>query len=88
MPEAVYDTDQASVTHYVNGELATREPLAEPGPGLLTIGNATIGNWSVPTPRRRRASVRNLNGRMDELIVFGQALDDQEIRRIYEVGRP
>ena len=36
----------------------------------------------------RGSSVRNLNGCMDELIVFGQALDDQEVRRIYEVGRP
>ena len=84
----VYDADQACVTHYVNGKLASREPLKEPASGLLTIGNATIGNWSVPTPRHRGSRVRNLNGCMDELIVFGQALDDQEIRRIYEVGRP
>ena len=84
----VYDTDQACVTHYVNGELAKSKPLKEPASGLLKIGNATIGNWSDPTSRQRGASVRNLNGCMDELIVFGQALDDQEIRRIYEVGRP
>jgi hypothetical protein len=76
------------VTHYVNGRPASRERLKEPSSGLRTIGDATIGNWSVPTPRHRASRVRNLNGCMDELIVFGQALDDQEIRRIYEVGRP
>jgi len=62
--------------------------LEELPSGLLEIGKATIGNWSVPTPRHRASRVRNLNGCMDELIVFGQALDDQEIRRIYQVGRP
>ena len=84
----VYDADQGCVTHYVNGELATREPLKEPSSGLLKIGKATIGNWSAPTPRHRGSRVRNLNGCIDELIVFGQALDDQEVRHIYEVGRP
>jgi len=84
---SVYDADRASVTHYVNGRLASREPLAEPASGLLEIGNATIGNWSDPTAQHRGSSVRNLNGCMDELIVFGQALDAQEINRIYEVGR-
>jgi len=84
----VYDAEKACVAHYVNGELATREPLTEPSSGLLTIGDATIGNWSAPTSRHRASRVRNLNGCMDELIVFGQALDDQEVRRIYEVGRP
>lgn len=84
----VHDTSQACVTHYVNGELTNRERLRRAADSLLTIGNATIGNWSVPTNRHRRSSVRNLNGCMDELIVFGEALDDEEVRRIYEVGRP
>jgi hypothetical protein len=84
----VYDADRSYVAHYVNGKLALREPLQVPASGLLTIGNATIGNWSAPTPQHRGSSIRNLNGCMDELIVFGQALDDQEIRHIYEVGRP
>ncbi|TWT84729.1 FecR protein [Planctomycetes bacterium CA13] len=84
----VYDTDQACVTHYVNGEPTVREPFQEPASGLLKIGNATIGNWSDPTPRHQASRVRNLNGCMDELIVFGQALGDSEVRRIYEVGRP
>ncbi|MFC1760839.1 LamG-like jellyroll fold domain-containing protein [Planctomycetota bacterium] len=85
----VYDADQACVKHYVNGELATRERLRKSRAGLLKIGRATIGNWSNPTIQHRYSSVvRNLNGCMDELIVFGQALDDQEVRRIYEGGRP
>lgn len=84
----VYDADQARVTHYVNGELAKREPLKQAADGLLTISNATIGNWSVPTARHRSSSVRNFNGCIDELIVFGEALNEQDVRRIYEIGRP
>lgn len=90
----VYDNDNSRVTHYVNGQLTAREPLREAASGLLKIGNATIGNWSLPSDRnprneaQRARRVRNFNGCMDELIVFGQALDDQEVRRIYEVGRP
>ncbi|TWU44238.1 FecR protein [Novipirellula aureliae] len=90
----VYDNSKSRVSHYVNGELASREALHEAASGLLTIGNATIGNWSLPVnstlknSERLRRQVRNFNGCMDELIVFGEALDDQEIRHIYEVGRP
>ena len=80
----VYDTSEARVTHYVNGETVERQRLEPFAGGRLKIGNATIGNWSG----RRAADVRNLNGCMDELIVFGAALNDLEVRRIYEVGRP
>lgn len=80
----VYDTDQERVTHYVNGEPAERQRLKRYATGMLNIGNATIGNWSG----RKASDVRNFNGCMDELIIFGEALDDQEVRLIYEVGRP
>ena len=80
----VYDSDEARVTHYVNGEPAERQRLRRFAAGMLRIGNATIGNWSG----RGASDVRNFNGCMDELIVFGVALDDQEVRRIYGIGRP
>ncbi|RMF95905.1 MAG: LamG domain-containing protein, partial [Planctomycetota bacterium] len=84
----VYDADRECVTHYVNGKPVKREPLKFAASGLLTIGNATIGNWSAPTSRHRDSRVRNLNGCIDELIVFGTVLNDQEIHHIYEIGRP
>lgn len=80
----VYDTDRARVSHFVNGEAAARQRIKPFADGSLEIGHATIGNWSG----RKAADVRNFNGCMDELIIFGEALDDQEVRRIYEVGRP
>lgn len=80
----VYDTDTSRVTHYVNGEPAAHQKLKRFADDVLKIGNATIGNWSG----RGASDVRNFNGCMDELIVFGEALDDQEVHRIYQVGRP
>lgn len=84
----VYDSAESQVTHFVNGQLATQEPLDAEASGLLRIGSAAIGNWGLPSARHRKSQVRNLNGRMDELIVFGEALDDAEVRLIYETGRP
>lgn len=84
----VYDNKESRVVHYVDGESVSQEPLQDNANGLLSIGNATIGNWSMAGAEHRASKVRNLNGRIDELIVFGQALDDQEIRDIYRVGRP
>ncbi|MEP3478199.1 MAG: LamG-like jellyroll fold domain-containing protein [Fuerstiella sp.] len=80
----VYDTEEARVSHYVNGQLAHRQGLKRYAVGKLKIGKATIGNWSG----RGASDVRNFNGCMDELIVFGEALNDEEIRGIYELGRP
>ena len=80
----VYDADEARVSHYVNGQLAQRQPLKQFAAGKLKIGTATIGNWSG----RKKADVRSFNGCMDELIVFGEALGEEEIHQIYEVGRP
>jgi len=84
----VYDADESVVRHYVNGEMVKRESLDETAAGLLKVGSATIGNWSAPTTRNRKLRVRNLNGCIDELIVFGEALDQQEVNRIYKLGRP
>ncbi len=80
----VYDNANSRVTHFVNGVPAHRQRLTRFASGSLKIGNASIGNWSG----RGASDVRNLNGCMDELIVFGEALDEQEVHRIYEVGRP
>ena len=85
----VYDARQNRVTHYVNGEPAKREPLKQAADGLLKIGKATIGNWSDQSRRHRKSSVRNFNGCIDELIVFGDRhLMIRKCSRIYEIGQP
>lgn len=80
----VYNSSNNTVSHYVNGIAAgaVRLPVAEP----LRIGTAEIGNWLKP----RKAGdepIRNLDGRIDEFVLFREALDAQEIQAIYEAGR-
>ncbi len=82
----VVDTESSDVRHYVDGSLAGWESLGESNGALLTIGSAAIGNWGRPTDRHK-VKIRNLNGRLDELIVFGEALTDAEVRLLHAAGR-
>jgi len=61
-----------------------REKLVEE----TRIGTASIGNWSVPTQPDSRFAIRNLNGCMDEFALFADALTDDEIKEIYDNGKP
>lgn len=85
----VYDVGGSSVTHYLNGDVlckdeVPREKLVEE----TRIGTASIGNWSVPTQPDSRFAIRNLNGCMDEFALFADALTDDEIKEIYDNGKP
>ena len=54
----------------------------------LRIGPAEIGNWGQPLRRTPWFAVRNLNGTIDELAIFNAALSANEIRQLYEQGKP
>jgi hypothetical protein len=83
---SVYDSEARMFKHYVNGrEVAARELGYEPVPILL--GSVEIGNWGIPS-RGNKVPVRNLNGRMDEFLLFHQALGAQEIETLYQAGKP
>jgi hypothetical protein len=54
----------------------------------VTIGAASIGNWSDPRYRKDpEFVVRNLNGAIDEFAIFSEALDSGEVRKLYESGK-
>lgn len=82
----VYDRDAGQVTHFVNGEVLARLPIQE-STVPLTLGDTEIGNWGTP-PTYSPQKIRNLNGRIDELVLFGAALSDNEVRELYESGKP
>lgn len=85
----VYDVDAALVTHYLNGDvLGTFQIPHEKLVEETRIGTASIGNWSVPTQPDSRFAIRNLNGSMDEFALFADALTDDEIKEIYDNGKP
>ncbi|MFT4547527.1 MAG: hypothetical protein ACI9UA_006263 [Pseudoalteromonas tetraodonis] len=79
------DHEAQKVSHFLNGEVVSTQPLkSELKPA---IGSAQIGNWNAP---RESGSypVRNLNGRMDEFLIYDRAIGAEEIRKIYEIGAP
>ncbi|MEM8734378.1 MAG: LamG-like jellyroll fold domain-containing protein [Planctomycetota bacterium] len=84
-----YDVENATTTHYLNGQPLSSEKI--PAKQLVPetrIGLASIGNWSAPTRDTEEFAIRNLNGRMDEIMVFSAALSATEINEIYQHGKP
>lgn len=90
MIATVHDLDANAVTHYINGEPVSTEAIpAKDRVETIRIGAASIGNWSEPAYRKGpEFAVRNLNGSMDEFILFKAALSSEEIAKIYRNGKP
>ncbi|TWT75027.1 LamG-like jellyroll fold domain-containing protein [Allorhodopirellula solitaria] len=86
---AVYDPAERRVTQYVNGQQVSSEPIQEKFfVDRLRIGPAEIGNWGQPFRKTPWFSVRNLNGTIDELVIYNAALSEEEIQSLYEKGKP
>ncbi|MFK8110622.1 MAG: LamG-like jellyroll fold domain-containing protein [Rubripirellula sp.] len=84
-----YDASSGVASHYLNGEQLHRETIPVSKRVQTTrIGAASIGNWSSPTNPDAEFAIRNLNGSIDELAIFAAALDSDEIRGMYENGKP
>lgn len=75
--------------HFVNGKLVMEliSPDVKPGEKII-IGTGELGNWGLPEGSKPRTEVRTFNGRMDEFLLFGAALNPEEVGRLYQVGRP
>ena len=84
-----YDVPSRTCSHYLNGELISQEQAPEEKQlNSLTIGNAQIGNWGLPTKNEPEFAVRNLNGRLDEFSIFSSALTPDEVSSLYQSGKP
>lgn len=85
----VYDVDAKTTTHYVNGEVISKDRIPDKYVvDTVKIGNASIGNWNEPTRNDPQFALRNLNGAIDEFAIFGAALNADEISDLYKKGRP
>ncbi|OUT62905.1 MAG: hypothetical protein CBB71_01155 [Rhodopirellula sp. TMED11] len=86
---AVYDLDGRKVSQYVNGELVGEETIPQKFvPQTLRIGGAELGNWGQPFRNSPWFAVRNLNGKIDDMLLLDSALDAQAIRALYLLGKP
>ena len=85
----VYDPINKIVKHFKNGEEIHSETILDKYHVKdLKIGPAEIGNWGQPTRTDPVFALRNINGRMDELLLLDAALTNTEIKEIYESGKP
>lgn len=87
---SVFNTEQQSITHYVNGKSVSNEQITpEREVHTTRIGAGEIGNWGLPL----RAddpwfAIRNLNGAIDEFAIFSSALSSAKIKKMYISGKP
>ncbi|MCA9149384.1 MAG: FecR domain-containing protein [Planctomycetales bacterium] len=89
MIATVYDGTNRQVTHYLNGVVLSQEAIPEAY--LVTrirIVDASLCNWGLPERNQPRFAIRNLNGSMDEFLLFSAPLSADEIRHLYEVSHP
>ncbi len=80
----VYDADNEEVIHYVDGRRVSTIPIIRHSP--LRFGKSEIGNWVPEDLSDHR--IRSLNGRIDEFMLLKATSTDDEIRTLYEAGRP
>ena len=89
----IYDPVNNSIKHFLNGKEISKfsawrqSPPHEKHALHVTLGDLEIGNFAGKLPNGKRP-VRNLTGRIDELAIFGRALDTNEVIEIFDTGRP
>ena len=71
------------ITHFVNGRTFSREKLTEPV--VLNFPKAMLGH-SVPSDSSKKGLA--FKGSIDEFGIFNKSYSEEEIRNIYEIGRP
>jgi hypothetical protein len=95
---SVVDGRSGYCNHYCNGiRVGTSNSNYKTKTVKLELGHCEIGNWGVRPSDPQWADVklrgandatRNLHGRIDEMTIFSRALTEEEIRKLYEQGRP
>ncbi|MFK8112386.1 MAG: LamG-like jellyroll fold domain-containing protein [Rubripirellula sp.] len=81
-----YDSATAEAVQYFDGIEVSREVNKDHSAGRkVTFGTCEIGNWGLPL-EGVPFPVRNLNGRMDEFLIYQESLTATEIANLYELG--
>lgn len=84
-----YDSATKEVAHYVNGKAISRETVPDDMlVNSIKIGAASLGNWSEPKRYDPVFAMRNLNGAIDEFLIFSEALSAEAISDLYHIGKP
>jgi len=78
-----YHAQDQRLRVYVNGEIVMRRRSATSD--SVVFGKANLGHWAKPTywPYER-----SFKGRIGELLVFNEQKSEEDLRVIYETGKP
>ncbi len=83
-----YDNQSGEAVQYLDGQEISRQVNEQHVPGRpIIFGPSEIGNWGLPTDKHQ-FPIRNLNGRLDEFLIYKAALPPAEIHALYEAGKP
>ena len=74
----VYDSDAGTVRFYLNGRFDKETLQSASHPARLGVGQ--MGNWN--------REERKLSGRVDEFVILGRLMSDDQVRHLYEAGNP
>lgn len=83
-----YSATTGEAIQYLDGQEVSREISEHHQSGRkITFGPCEIGNWGLP---RENATfpIRNLNGRVDEFLIYQEPLSSDEITDLYRLGIP
>ena len=85
MLAVTYDRRRGEVAHYLNGKQVSMETIPEHATvPVVHIGSASIANWADPMYRTdEEFTCRNLNGAIDEFLIFDGALTASDVARLY-----
>ena len=84
-----FNVAEKRVTHYLNANILHEESIPDHQLVRTTrFGRSTIGNWSSPQRSDAHFAIRNLNGSIDEFAILAAALTANEIKEIYDNGKP
>lgn len=83
-----FDARTGEAVQYFDGKEVSREGSDHHREGRkVTFGACEIGNWGLP-PEGVPFPIRNLNGRVDEFLIYQEPLSGDEITALHELGSP
>ena len=83
-----FDATTGEAVQYFDGKEVSREVSEHHlGDRKVTFGPCAIGNWGLPI-EGVPFPVRNLNGRVDEFLIYKVPLSGDEISNLHELGIP
>ncbi|WP_315854369.1 LamG-like jellyroll fold domain-containing protein [Rubripirellula lacrimiformis] len=83
-----FDAMTGEAVQYFDGDEVSREDSKHHRNGRkVTFGACEIGNWGLPL-EGAPLPIRNLNGRVDEFLIYQEPLSGDEIAALYQLGVP